>query len=150
MILQKGSIEFLGHTVNGTKIKPAPSKLRAIEEYPEPNDIKGIKSFIGFTSFYRQYVPNYATIVAPLTDLTRKNNPFIFGAKEHLSFMSLKEALINACSLNQPDLNKTFVLRTDEAKLVMEPVCSRMENRLHSHQRGFHQQRATTVSRIGS
>lgn len=68
---------FLGHLISAEGIKQEPDKLKALEKLPPPTDTTGVKRILGFTGFYRKFVPNFAMIVAPLTDLTRKNCKFV-------------------------------------------------------------------------
>ena len=63
-------IDFAGYRVSYDVTSPLEENLRKI---PEPK--KEIRSFIGLTGFYRDYVANYSAIAAPLTDLTRKGKP---------------------------------------------------------------------------
>ena len=53
-----------------------PVKLAGISKWPEPKTIKQVQSFLGFAGFYRKFIGNYAEIMAPLTNLTKKLVPF--------------------------------------------------------------------------
>ena len=58
--------KFLGHVVSKAGIATDPEKLRAVDEWPRPRDIKGLRAFLGFCSYYRTFVPDFATTAAPL------------------------------------------------------------------------------------
>ncbi|XP_065921959.1 uncharacterized protein [Magallana gigas] len=66
---------FLGHTIGSGKIKPMMSKVEAIQNFPIPTTKKKVKSFLGMIGFYRKFIPNFATVALPLTDLTRRRTP---------------------------------------------------------------------------
>ena len=50
-------------------------KIKAIQQYVRPVTKKSMRAFSGLVNFYRRFIPNQATIVAPLTDATRKESP---------------------------------------------------------------------------
>jgi hypothetical protein len=54
-----------------------PGKVRAIMEWKTPTMLKEVQAALGFGNFYRRFYPNLANVVKPLTDLTKKNEPFI-------------------------------------------------------------------------
>lgn len=55
--------------------RPEKNKLSAIREYTVPKTKKDVRAFLGLTGYYRRFIPNYASIAKPLTDLTRKITP---------------------------------------------------------------------------
>ncbi|GFQ64373.1 retrovirus-related Pol polyprotein from transposon 17.6 [Trichonephila clavata] len=65
--------------------------------------------------FYRAYIPNYAQISTPLTELTKKNKPneVSWGEAEQSSFDKLKELLCKVTSLATPDANLPFQVHCD-------------------------------------
>ena len=67
----KTEIDFLGCTISENGNKPPKSKIEEISNIPKPTDYKGLRRFLGMTGFYRHMIPNYAKIVAPLTELIR-------------------------------------------------------------------------------
>jgi len=71
------TVEYLGHICTPLGIRPDPRKIQAIVEYPVPKTVKDIRSFIGLVGYYRRHVPNFAKFAQPLTNLTKKNAPFI-------------------------------------------------------------------------
>ena len=81
-----------------------------ILEAPKPTDKKQLRSFLGLVGYYRKFIPNFAAIAAPLTDLTRKGTPnqLQWQEPQELAFKSLKAHIANP-----PDFNKEFVLQTD-------------------------------------
>lgn len=75
-------VEYLGHAVDNGKIKPSPGKTDAIARFPEPYNVKQLQSFVGFCSYFRNFVQNYAEIARPLTDLVTKKTPFKFNKEQ--------------------------------------------------------------------
>ena len=68
-------LEFLAHIVGNGEVKPTEDKIKAIQEMPVPTAKRKVKSLIGFLNFYRRFIPHFAEVAAPLTDLTVKEAP---------------------------------------------------------------------------
>ena len=109
------SVEFLGHQITPGKIGTNPELLKKIQNCPIPTTKKEVRSFIGLTSYYRKFVPNFSEVALPLTDLTRKGNPnkVNWGEAQDKAYRTLKDLLSNPPILHLPDFSKTFVLRVD-------------------------------------
>ena len=67
------TVDFLGQHVTPTGMSPMEQKLKVVQEWETPRDIKGVRSFLGFTNYYRRYVRYYAELVHPLADRTKKD-----------------------------------------------------------------------------
>lgn len=66
---------YLGHQVGRGIIKPLKAKTAAICTFKTPKTKRHVRSFLGIGGYYRKFVKDYSTIAAPLTDLTRKEQP---------------------------------------------------------------------------
>ena len=65
----------LRHVVGNGVIKPEQSKVEAVMSFPVPQTKRQVRAFLGVTGYSRNFIPSFATIAAPLTDLIRKNRP---------------------------------------------------------------------------
>ncbi|GFO19446.1 Pol polyprotein [Plakobranchus ocellatus] len=74
-----------------------------------------IRAFLGLVGYYKEFVPNFAAVYAPLSDLVRKGqlNIVNWGDSQERAYNSLKIAVTSKPALQLPDINKRFVLRTD-------------------------------------
>ena len=72
----KPQVKYLGHLISADGIAPDTEKVSAIAKMEPPKNVKGVRSFLGMLSFYRQYLPDLAQIAKPLTELARKNARF--------------------------------------------------------------------------
>lgn len=94
---EAGTIKYLGYLVKtGWGLQADPAKLEAIRQWEPPTKVKGVRGFLGFCNYYRQFIDGYSNIAEPLTRLTRKDQPFHWTSKCQHAFDRLKEALIHA------------------------------------------------------
>ena len=111
-------VEYLGHIVNGTELKPDPGKIKTIVEWPEPQTAQHIQQFIGLVGYYQKMIKGFASIAAPLTDVmskkwTKEEKDIYFKEAQRQSFSRLKIAMTTAPVLTLPDMTKPFVVQTD-------------------------------------
>ena len=112
----KRHVQYLGHLVSGKGIKPLPEKLESIQKMPAPTTPKEIKQFLGLVGYYSKFIPGFADIARPMTNLTKQDIPFECTVLCQASFEMLKEALITSPILKYPDPNKAYILFTDASK----------------------------------
>lgn len=99
-------VTFLGHILQDGTVSPSEDKTAAVREYPQPRNVKQIQAFLGLAGFFRKFVPGFSAVAKPLTDLTKKDEPFMFGSKQVMAFEALKSALVSepVLQLYSPDL----------------------------------------------
>jgi hypothetical protein len=69
-------VEYLGHLVSQEWISTHPDKIKVVQNWEVPTNVSEVRSFLGFCSYYRQFVANFALIAKPLHDLTKKGEHF--------------------------------------------------------------------------
>lgn len=106
-------LKFLGYVVNQSGLNVDPDKVSAIVNVPIPTSVTEVRRFLGMASWYRRFVPDFASTIAPLTSLLKKNSKFIWTNDCSKAFATLKNHLVSAPILNCPDFSLPFVLQTD-------------------------------------
>jgi hypothetical protein len=107
------SISYLGHIVSSQGISIDPSKVESIRRWPQPQDIKELRSFLGLAGYYRKFIQHFAVLARPLTDLLKKGSLFIWTPAHAASFSALKSTLVSVPVLALLDFSKPFHLQTD-------------------------------------
>ena len=105
-MVNKGVV--LGHLVSDKGIEVDRAKVEVIEKLSPPTNVKGIRSFLGHTGFYRRFIKDFSKIAKPLTKLLAKDALFVFDNDCLEAFCKLKEALIIAPILQPPDWSLPF------------------------------------------
>jgi len=106
------------------KLRTMQDKTEKLAQAPVPKTKKQLRSFLGLAGYYRKFVPNYATIAAPLTDLTRGGTPNMipWGETQQQAFQTLKEVLCSEPVLRLPDVQRPFIVRTDASDVGLGKV----------------------------
>jgi len=110
-------VVYLGYEVSGEGISTDPAKVDAVKLWPLPKTVKDVRAFIGFCSFYRKFIKDFAQIAAPLHKLMSGDSRRLI-LKEwdevcQTAFDTLKSKLITAPVLKCPDFSREFILETD-------------------------------------
>ncbi|KAI4901393.1 hypothetical protein NFI96_008728 [Prochilodus magdalenae] len=113
--LAKGMVSYLGYVLGGGAIRPQVDKVQAVQECPIPTTKRRVRSFLGLVGWYRRFIPNFADRAAPLTNLTKKDQPQRVKWTEECNsaFNDLKDCLCSDPVLGSPDFGKPFVVQTD-------------------------------------
>ena len=114
----KKHIQYLGHLVSGEGIEPLPEKLEAVRKMPPPTTPKEVRQFLGLVGYYRKFVPKFADIARPLTNLTKQDIPYEWTTRCQEAFEFLKEMLLKEPILKYPDPSKPYTLFTDASKFA--------------------------------
>ncbi|PHJ26048.1 retrotransposon ty3-gypsy subclass [Cystoisospora suis] len=110
----RDSVLFLGFVLSGEGLAPDPQKVEALLKWRMPlTDKHEVKRFYGLASYYRMFVPDFASLALPLTRLLRKDAPFTWGPSEQQAVDKLRELLCHPPVLALPDFDKVFILYTD-------------------------------------
>jgi hypothetical protein len=120
----KDEVKYLGLIIGREGIKMDPEKMKTVRDWPTPENLHDVRSFLGFANFYRRFIRAYSAIVRPLTALTRKEVRWRWGPEEQEAFDTLKEAFSSGPILQRFDYDKDIILETDASDYVSAGVLS--------------------------
>ena len=115
-------IKFLGHIIECGRIRMDLEKVRAIQEWKTPTNVKELRSFLGLANYYRRFVSGYSKKATPLTELLKKGVVWAWNEKCAEAFQSLKEAMMEDPVLALPDVQKPFEVQTDASDYALGGV----------------------------
>ncbi|KAI7938882.1 hypothetical protein MJO28_014461 [Puccinia striiformis f. sp. tritici] len=108
-----GELKALGHIVSGLSLAIDQNKVAAVLLKPMPQNITEMQSFLGFCSYYRQYIENFALKTKSLYELCTKDTIYEMTHDRVVRFEELRIAMTSAPVLAQPDYDKPFILYID-------------------------------------
>ena len=136
--LLQTKVKYLGHVISQEGIETDPEKTASVKDWPVPKNSRDVRRFLGFTGYYRRFVPGYAKVAKPLFQLTegggrRKANrkplpPFTWTEECEASFQILKSKLTSPPVLGFPDFEKPFLLEVDASGAGLGAVLSQQQD----------------------
>ena len=106
-------VVFLGYLVSENTISPAPALLQAIDKLQVPTNVTEVRSILGVLSYTRKCIKDFSINVEPISRLTKKNQPFIWGTEQNNAFNSIKNLFKNKPYLVYFDPNRETQLSVD-------------------------------------
>ena len=150
----KATVIFLGYVVGQGKVCPVTAKVNAILEIPAPTNKQTLMRFLGMVGYYRKFCKNFAEITAPLTNLLKKSQSFVWTKECQDAFQLCKSMLSSEPVLRAPNVSKPFTLEVDASDIgagaillqegsvgIMHPVC------FYSKKFNKHQQNYSTIEK---
>ena len=121
--LFKREVLFLGMIISADGVRKDPSKVQAIVDWPVPQCLRDLQSFLGLSNFYRKFVSHFSDIATPLyAMLTVKKQDFYWNDSLQRAMDLLKIALSEDVVLEYPDWSKPFILDTDASNYAIGAV----------------------------
>ena len=121
-------VTFLGHVVSSEGILPNPDNITKILQWPRPTTVTEVIQLLGMGSYYRKFIKNFAKLVRPLVDLTKKGRQFIWSDECERVFTKLKECFSSPDILAYPLDEGDYILDTDASDMAIGGVLSQIQN----------------------
>jgi len=115
----KPRVKFVGRIVGSGTHHPDPERVEGMVRVEPPSTKKQLRQILGALGYYREYIPHYAEIARPLTDLTRDCVPCRLGKlwteECQRALDSLCQQLTSHRVLRVPSEGQPFILHTDSS-----------------------------------
>jgi transposase InsO family protein len=133
----KKELRYLGYVLDEQGLRTDPDKVSVVVNFPAPRTLKELRRFIGMCGWYRRFIGDFATPIAPMSELLKtKNNQdqtsthpklpqkFIWTKEADEAFRKAKEVLVSAPVLVNPNYEKPFVIHADASDIGVGGVLS--------------------------
>ena len=90
----KREVRFLGHVILENGIVVDPTKVAMVQDCSTPKNATDVRSFLGLAGYYCKFIQDFSKIETPLTQLTKKNQAFVWDERCENAFKSLKEKFL--------------------------------------------------------
>nr|VZI38242.1 unnamed protein product [Spirometra erinaceieuropaei] len=122
-VLGVPSLEFLGHQVDSEVLRPLPSKVDAIRNFPPRTTKRQLQRSLGEVNFYRRFLPNCADFMLPLTNMVSgPNGPLELTGEALTAFERIKNSLADANLLTHPAPEAQLSLMVDASTVAVGAV----------------------------
>lgn len=123
-VFHKKNIDFLGYEITPLGVNMCPDRIKVINEWAAPTDLKSLQSFLGFCNFYRGFIPDYSEITIPLTNLTKKDQMWCWDDNEARAFQRLKDQFTSADIVRHFNPALPIQLETDASDYAISGILS--------------------------
>ena len=123
--LFRKEIKYLGHVVSNEGISTDPDKIKSVTEWPQPTTVTEVRSFLGFVSYYRRFIPNFSKVARPLnkflqnlegTPSQKKRFKVHWGPEQQKAFETLQRLCTESPILAYADFKAPFILHTNASE----------------------------------
>lgn len=115
-------VVFLGHHLSANGIRPAEDKMTSLKSFRAPETVEELRSFLGLVNYVGRFLPNLATVTAPLRNLVVAGNRFVWEAHHQVAFETLKEMITNIKTLSYFDNSLRTRLIADASPVALGAV----------------------------
>jgi len=128
-VLGATRVEYLSHLVTASGIRPLPAHVAAIIDFPKPNTVKELQTFLGMLNFYSRFIAGAAGLLKPLTDTLRAGKAAClqWSTEMELAFAASKQRLAEVAELAHPQQKAQLVLAVDASNTHMGAVLQQLE-----------------------
>ena len=132
-VFEVREVEFLGVILRHGQVRMDPVKVQGVLDWPIPQNLKDVHSFLGFYSFYQRFIKGFATLARPLNDLLKKETPWEWTPARQHAFEVLKGRITQAPVLAMPDCKKPFELEVDGSNYALGAVLNQRDSNNQIH-----------------
>lgn len=130
----KKQVKFFGYICTNKKYYLDDIRVQGIQDMIFPGDVstttkgrvKAMQSYLGMTQFFSGFIPNYAVLTAPLTDMIRDSYDWKDMEDKRVIWEEHKKSIAKSFEIYYPNYNWDWILRVDASKLGLGGIlCQR-------------------------
>ncbi|XP_069470009.1 uncharacterized protein [Ambystoma mexicanum] len=131
----ESKVIYLRHAVGGGDIRLLPSKVQTVKDLATPSIQTTVRTFLGLTGYYSNFIENNGTVTSPLNVITSPKLPkkVMWNEECTKAFEGLKKALCQAPVLRSPEYNQSFIVQTDDSNTCIGAVLSQLDEKCREH-----------------
>ena len=92
-VFRTNQVTYFGHIWSAGGLRPDPVKTQGIRDMPSPTSREELETVLGMATYLGKFAPNLSDASAPLRDLTKKENAFIWDAVSENAYNNMKQLL---------------------------------------------------------
>ena len=123
----QSELKFYGLIFSASGTIPDPERIDNLVKVPAARNASGVRSFLGMTNTCHDYIPDYATIAAPLRQLTRKNVTFEWKLEYQRALDKIKKALTQTLVMAYFDTSKRTMVIVDGSPYGLGAILAQRE-----------------------
>ena len=114
--LRQSQVPFIGHLLTAEGLKPDPSKVQAIVDYPVPTNLAELRTFLGMVQYLAKFCQHLSTASQPLRQLEKKEIEWHWQHPQDKAFKEIKELITKAPVLQYFDVSKNVTIQCDASQ----------------------------------
>jgi hypothetical protein len=107
--------------------RPDPKRVNDLLNAPQPASVTEVRSLLGMANYSSKYIRDFATLTAPLRELTKKNARFTWLPKHQACFDKLKATLASAPCMSYFAKDKETLVIVDASPVGISAILSQQE-----------------------
>ena len=123
-VFLSNTLEFFGRIFSKDGIRPDPKRVTDLLKAPRPGNISEVRSLLAMANYSSQYIPDFATLTAPLRELTKKNAQFAWTTIHEQSFKKLSAAVATSSCMAYFDKDKETSIVLDASPVEISTISS--------------------------
>ena len=115
--LLTNKLNFLGFVLTETGITTSPEKVEAIQNFPQPKNLRQLQSFLGICNYYRRFHKNYSQLTSRFQHLLSTKYRWKWSEEDSATFRTIKENFLEKVMLHHPDFNQRFFINCNASDI---------------------------------
>jgi len=132
----KETVRYLGLIISTKGISMDEDKVETVRNWSKEkttengwlNNLFEVQQFLGFCNYYRRFFSKYSEKAEPLTRLTKKDEPVVWGSEQQFAFEEMVQAFTTAPTLRYFDHEREVIIETDASDYVSAGVLSQYDD----------------------